>query len=536
MALEKEPLTNPEEPNEEVELVSEVEESTIFTKKQEEQPKKQSTGKQKRTRLLALLILVAVLIACSLLAVFYLVPADKEETETSSTPTVNALKDVALEDMQKVVVKNKEGTMVFTSKKVQTVDDVTSEKTTKTEWTLQGYDKKLMAESSVNAAVDSVANLNAMREMEDLSLDYGLDKPVVTVSITLYDKTEYQVFVGDMSPDSSGYYVRLSDSKKVYLVAAGSVLNFDTTPEKMANTSIVPVTVLDENTKTADKKYYDDEGNLSTFDSIVLNGKKYSQKATILPQEESEMAPYLLDLGSYRRYADEETVNEMFGIAVDGLVAIDTYQLNPSSADIRKYGLNKPEADITIRYGSTTIGLKATLYDKDQDYYAVMIAGRDAIYAVTADALSMLSYSLEDFHNPLVFLEYVKDFRTIAIHTPKQEYHFQLSYDEVDEELTVSEHGAPVDEELFTSYYEHLVSLQPVAQKSYLGGKADFKAVLTYAEGGKGKRTIELIKQTDRRYLVKLDGIEMGLVNSTVYDHLVQYVQYVMDEKGIPQP
>lgn len=519
----------------EMEIDTEVEGSTIFTKNTQTEPtKKVATGKQKRLRLLIALAAVAVLIVGGLLAVFYLIPDEEDESETTTYSI--KVKQVDTDTIEKIVVNNSYGELVFTSKVVENEDADASESETSVEWVLEGYDPALIASSSVNAAADSVATIYATREMEDLTLDYGLDDPAVTATVILRDGGSYQVFVGDQSPDKSGYYLRVSDSEKIYLVAAGSISNFDTTPEALANAVIVSTPVLDETTKTADKKYFDEDGNLATFDSIKISGTKYGQSVTLLPLEDNEMAEYVIDMGSYTRYADTDAVTEMYGIMTNGLVAIDTYLLEPTAADVKKYGLTKPEVEITLKYGSGTTKMIASMYDEEQQYYAVMIDGRDAIYAVTADALSMLELGVEDFFNQFVFLEYIYDFAKIKVETPDKTYNFGLSYDEDEEELTATESGKPIDDELLSAYYQHLVTISPTAQDSYVSGKADYKATFTYEDSDRGTRVLELIKQTDRRYLVKVDGIEMGLVNSTIYDHLVNYAQHVMDEKGIPEP
>lgn len=519
----------------ELEIDTEVEGSTIFTKNETIEPKKKvATGKQKRLRLLIVLAVVAALIVGGLLAVFYLIP-DKEDEAENTTYSIK-VKQVDTDTIEKIVVNNSYGELVFTSKVVESEDANASEGETTVEWALEGYDPALIASSSVNAAADSVATIYATREMEDLTLDYGLDDPSVTATVTLRDGSSYKVFVGDEAPDGSGHYLKISDSEKIYLVAAGSISNFDTTPEKLANAVIVSTPVLDENTKTADKKYFDEDGNLATFDSIEISGSKYSQAVTLLPLADNEMAQFIIDMGSYNRYADTDAVTEMYGIMTNGLVAIDTYLLNPSAADIKKYGLTKPEVKIALKYGSGTTSLIASMYDEEQKYYAVMVEGRDAIYAVTADALSMLELEVSDFFNQFVFLEYIHDFSKIKVETPDKTYNFGLSYDEDEEELTATESGKPIDDELLSAYYQHLVTIAPTAQDSYVSGKADYKATFTYEDSDRGTRVLELVKQSDRRYLVKVDGIDMGLVNSTIYDHLVDYAQHIMDEKGIPEP
>ncbi len=543
MDLEKEPLN--QEQNEiapetdidavsEQELDAENEASTIFTKNTSwEEPKKVVSGKTKRLRLIIILAIIAALIAGSLVAIS-LIPEDETQNSENTTNTIK-VKSVLADDISKIEIESTLSNMVLTSVLVDSEDSDSSDSKV-AEWSLKGYDKNLIASSSLSSAADSLATFYATREMPDKTLDYGFDQPNLTAKITLRDGGGYTVTVGRMSPDGSGYYLKVSDDDKIYLVSAGTVENYLTTPEKMADQVIVDTPVLDENTKTSDKKYFDDEGKIATFDSISVSGSKYGKSVKLLPLADNEMAKYVVDLGSYQRFADTDAVEEIFGVVTNGLVAIDTYKLHPTAADVKKYGLDNPEVELAIKCGSYEVSLIAKMYDTENEYYSVMVEGLDGIYAVTEAALSMLELGITDFYNEFVFLEYLRDFSNIKIKTPDKLYNFDVSYDEKDEEFTITHNGKAVDSDLFTAYYSHITTMRPEVQESYASGSTYLTIDCSYKDSSKGARKLELVKQSDRRYLVKLDGFEMGVVNSTVYDHLVVYAQYVLDKKGIPEP
>lgn len=543
MDLEKEPLN--QEQNEiapetdidavsEQELDTENEASTIFTKNTSwQEPKKVVSGKAKRLRLIIILAVIAALIAGSLVAISLL---PENETQDSENTTHNIkVKSVLADDISKIEIKSTLSNMVLTSVLVDS-EDSTSSDSKVAEWSLEGYDKNLIASSSLSSAADSLSTFYATREMPNKTLDYGFDEPNLTAKITLRDGGGYTVTVGRMSPDGSGYYLKVSDDDKIYLVSAGTVENYLTTPEKMADQVIVDTPVLDSNTKTSDKKYFDDEGTIATFDSISVSGSKYGKSVKLLPLADNEMAKYVVDLGSYQRFADTDAVEEMFGVVTNGLVAIDTYKLHPTAADVKKYGLDNPEVELAIKCGSYEVSLIAKMYDAEKEYYSVMVEGLDGIYAVTEAALSMLELGITDFYNEFVFLEYLRDFSNIKIKTPDKLYNFDVSYDEKEEEFTITHNGKAVDSDLFTAYYSHITTMRPEVQESYASGSTYLTIDCSYKDSSKGARKLEFVKQSDRRYLVKLDGFEMGVVNSTVYDHLVVYAQYVLDKKGIPEP
>jgi len=488
---------------------------------------------------IALFVVTAILVGGT-----FGVNAIPESVDESTTAATNIkVKGTDTENIEKIVVNGSYGEMVFLSKETKPEKDETTSSDTATSlytWELEGYDQELIASSSVNAAADNLATIYATRIMEkdqSRSALYGLKKPTVTAEVFVREGENYTFTVGDKAPDGSGYYASITDDPKIYLISAGTVNNFHQSPEAMANTVILNAPTVEDVVKKTDKKYFDDEtGALSSFESIELSGPKYGKKVVITPVTDNEFVKYSIDIGEYSRYADPDVVDEMFSLMTNGLVAIDTYALEPNEAQIKKYGLDAPELFITIKYGAMSTKLKATMYDKENQNYAVMIDDRNAIYAVTADALAMLQYSVEDFYFQFVFQEFIYEFKNIEIKTPDKTYSFDIKHDSSDDTITATSNGEKIDDALLSAYYQYLLTLAPELKESYTDGETAFTATLTYKSSSKGQRVIELIKQSARRYLVRIDGNDLGIVTSVAFDHLVVYAEYVMINKGIPEP
>lgn len=495
--------------------------------------------KRRFRTVIALLVAVVILVGGTI-GVSFIPEATDETTTTNNTIKVKSI-DTA--NIEKIVVNGEYGKLVFVSKLTSESKTESSDSTIGTSlytWELEGYDQNLIASSAVNAAADNLASIYATRIMEsDQSQKtiYGLDKPTVTAEVILREGENYTLTVGAESPDGSGYYACITGDPKIYLISAGTVNNFNTTPEKMANTVILTTPSIEDVVKKSDKKYYDEEsGALASFDSIELSGPKYGKKVVITPIADNEFVQYSIDLGEYSRYADKEVVEEMFGLMTNGLVAIDTYALEPTVAEIKKYKLDSPELFITIKYGAMSTHLKAAMYDEKNQYYAVMMDDRNAIYAVTADALAMLQYDVEDYYYRFVFQEFIYKFKNITVETPEKNYSFDIKHNTSNDTFTASSNGQKVDDALLSAYYQYFLTLKPELKAEYTDGKASLKATFTYKNTANGQVVLELIKQTARRYLVRIDGNDLGIVNSTDFDHLVVYAEYVMNDIGIPEP
>ncbi len=526
-ALEQTPTVNDESFFEQ-----EVKNSTVLTEKNGMESandrKVRPLFERRFITIIALFVAIVVFVSGTICVNIFIKEETEEEQETTDSTIV--VKQTEAESIEKIIVNGSYGEVVFVSIK---------DGSTYT-WELQGYDKALVASSSVNAAANSLASITATRVMEEDQSKksiYGLNKPTVVAKVFSRKGEDYTITVGDASPDGSGYYASVTGDPKIYLLSAGTVNNFNTSPEAMAETVIIPTQTIENVAKRSDKKYFDEEtGSLATFDSIELSGPRYGQKAVITPIADNEFVEYNIDLGSYSRYADPTIVEEMFSITANSLVAIDTYALHPDEATIKKYGLAEPELSVAIKYGSTTISFKASMYDYEQLYYAVMVDGRDAIYAVTADALSMLQNDLEKYYYSFVFQEFIYKFKTMTVETPDKTYAFDILHNPSDDTFTARSNGVKVDDALLSTYYQYFLTLSPVVKPSYTDGEVALKATFNYNSESKGQVVIELVKQSARRYLVRINGNDYGIVNSSDYDHLVAYAEYVMIDKGIPEP
>lgn len=450
----------------------------------------------------------------------------------------------------KKVVSTEALELIFTSEMVE------EEGSKIAKWKLEGFDKDLIADSSVNAAADSLATMYANRIMEEdqsKKAVYGLENPLLTAEVTMRDGSKgYTVTVGDQCPDQTGYYLTVTGDKNIYLVSAGTVNSFYKKPEKFANTVIIETPTKENMEKKTDAKYFDDSGVLTKFDSIELSGTKYGQGLTLKTLENNDFAKYFVQIGDHSRVADNDKTDEMLGLLTNGLVAIDTYKLCPNEDDIKKYGLDNPEIIVKIRYGSGYTEVKASVYEEETDEtlvtddeeeteekeirYAVMINGRDAIYSVLSDAVPMFDYNVSDFYNQFAFLEYIYDFEKIDINTVDGEYSFEIDHNTKDDTFTATANGKSVDDTLLSVYYQYLLTLEPEEKDSYIEGEPSYTAVLTYKDGEKGKKTFELIKQTERRYLLRVDGVNYGVIISTKYDALTVYVNNVIKGQEIPEP
>ena len=235
-------------------IVSQAKDSTILNSTNGIKIKAKAKSLSKRNlRTIIALIVAAVLIGAAWFSVDFI--PEKEDETTQQSPSI-LVKKTAVADIEKINLYGSKANMVFYS----TIEDVTDyDGNTSKEyvWALQGYEKNLIASSAITAAADAIATLYASRVMEqDQSQKalYGFNKPTAKAEVIVRKGENFTLLIGDKAPDNSGYYATVTGDEKIYLVTKTSVDNFNTTPEALADTSILSAPTVDDIVKKTDKK------------------------------------------------------------------------------------------------------------------------------------------------------------------------------------------------------------------------------------------------------------------------------------------
>ncbi len=151
--------------------------------------------------------IILVVVVALLGGAYFFISKNKkpDDSGVSDVETIRVL-DYTTDKLEKVTLENTEGTFVIQKKD--------------TEWELISptdfkADKSKLSSIAINAS-SVIADKVVEEDAQDLSI-YGLDKPVqVTLKIT--DGTEKTLQIGSQTPTKGGYYCKLKDSGKVYVI------------------------------------------------------------------------------------------------------------------------------------------------------------------------------------------------------------------------------------------------------------------------------------------------------------------------------
>ncbi|NJD04554.1 MAG: DUF4340 domain-containing protein [Ruminiclostridium sp.] len=151
-------------------------------------------------------IILAVIVALLGGAYYFISRNKKPDGSGSDTRDIIRILDYTSDKIEKVTVENTEGTFVITKK------DKNWELASPADFKADASKLSSIVINASSVIADKVVDEDA----KDLSL-YGLGKPVqITLKIT--DGTEKTLQIGDETPTKGGYYAKLKNSGKVYVI------------------------------------------------------------------------------------------------------------------------------------------------------------------------------------------------------------------------------------------------------------------------------------------------------------------------------
>ena len=508
------------------------ENSTVFSDPTEH---KKATVRQKKKLLpviISALLAVAVL-AGGTVAVIKLIPERDEDFSVPTIETITVLKEDSA-DFKSVTVTNANGTFKLYSAEETVKTDSSDSSGTETEinWYLDGYDKELIDSSSVSNVADYAASLEAVREITaKTAAECGLESPVIRADVVKNDDSQYSILVGSESPDGTGIYVKLSTDDKIYVAESTIKDNFTFDALSFAETSQIPgITVTDDM-----GDYKDDEGALSSFDTITLTGKNYPETVVLAPNNDKIFIDYAtyMTLAPTKRIADN--VSGVFNFFKNGAAVSGAYSFDNSVSARKQLGLDNPDLVATIKIGSFSSSY--SFKQQDDGNYAVWYDGAKLIKKITAANISFINNKTTDYYASWVCLQSINELSNFTLKTPEKDYSFDIVYDDSDdaeETYVITYEGEKLVAENFQNFYEECIRLSCVDYTiANVSGEPEMSIVFTYSDTSRESVTVDFIKSSETKYQYRINGMDMGKVNSTDLNKILRLVKKVANGESI---
>jgi len=379
----------------------------------------------------------------------------------------------------------------------------------KTEWKIIKPKDFKFDVDKINSLASSLTDLTADKVIGDnvknLS-DYGLDKPI-TITVKSKDGKEEIIELGKETPVKSGYYLKLKDHGKVYVVSTtvGESLKLD--KSALMAKDLFPKKVEDYKTLSLYKN-----GEL-TFKTKYISTNKWAVEE-----------PIQMD-------ADDQVISPI----IEGLpnIKIQSYE---KKANDSEYGLDNPS--YTLIYGTKTGETKIIFGNekvKGTSIYA-KVDGKDDVFSLNLDTLNFLDKSLYDVTSKIIAIPDYKDVSEMAVtsngktHTSKitvnkdNKEKDQFVVDGVDLKKKKKDDG----DKLFREYYQAIIGLRfdKISKDEQPEGDPTIKVVYTLKKDP-GKIEVSLISKDDKYYYAMKNGKYTGalVAKSLVEDELLKQTQ-----------
>lgn len=370
----------------------------------------------------------------------------------------------------------------------------------------------------INAAGNCAASITAKTVVEENAADldkYGLgdETYVAKIDVTLSDGTEYTIYLGEITPDTSYRYARVGGETTVYTVLASRTGYFT-----YELSDFVSLTILEELSST---------NTSPTIDWLTVTRKDldydviFEDDTKNYASDEVSMASSQVMISPVYAYLDITNSNDIvYGLW--GLTASTAECIFPTDEDFEEYGIADPYCTVYLEAELQVYDLKignVASYATDESgnetdepaYYYGYFEGIDCIFTFAVDEIPWVTFMPIDILSSLMTSNYIYalDYIDIRIDNNEQvNYYFDLEGDVDEATLTGTlNRVSEIRLDDFKSLYQFMLKC-PI-DAICLEDPADDAKLLAYIEFARadgGGDTLELYDAGNNRVIVKLNG------------------------------
>ncbi|MBQ5590069.1 MAG: DUF4340 domain-containing protein [Clostridia bacterium] len=541
--------------NYEKRISEEFENSTIFNSENHIETKTTHKKKVKNNyvKLLCLLLCFIIILGSGIFSVVKFWPDDNlvEPTTSSNDSTFSltseaniSLKNMkgaskdAISNVKKIYIKNETDEFICVPYKDSFSKTVN--------FKLDGIDEDIPIDNDyITGFYNSVFDVNAVSKLEDKWTieDCGLDKPKITVEVTMANDTEFDIKVGKAVGTNDGYYYVSTSLKDGIYIAEGSV--YDSFSSDLF--SLIDLSVIKTLSEEDNSEYFSN-GKLSNFDYIKINGENFNNVELSCKKTSSEIMPYYIN-NPVKTYADDEKITTLLDPFSNGLDASAVYEIKPQSKDFSEYGLDNPYFEIEYKINDKVYNLKFSKPGiKDSNYCACYVNDIPVIYAVMLESVEFVDWNFDNLRYNLLYLKDIQTFKSYTVSYNGKSYKYDLSFDEEEPEgdttsentekvLSVSLNSSPIKSENFRTAYQRLTlasATRYLGKDVTLSKQPDLMFEIEFQDGSVDK--ITYTKYNDVYYLHKLNGIGDELIPTRTVESLILNYEKLRKGETVPSP
>ena len=516
---------------------------------------------------IAILLCAALAVSGAMVSLKYFWPVNSGDTETTEpeskviqlTSSANvALKDMknvskdAFSNVKSIEVTNPSGSFTVVPDKLVKSTDDDSEDTV--EYKLTGYDNIPQSASNISSLVENVLSVVATSKLEGdwTEADCGLDKPQIQVDAVMADGSKFTYKVGSLVPNGNNdRYASCTLKDGIYVVTSDYYDYFNTTILDYTDTGII-----DSIQPSGDNDPYFKDSTLIKFDSIEISGSNIENKIALSYSDSSNESLAYRITEPTLTYADDEKVSTLISPLSSGLSGSSVLTVNQTSADLKKYGLDKPYFEIKYAIKGKNYDVKFSKPDMvTEGYYAVTINDIPVVYEVAKSLVEFASWDLGNIRSSILYARNITTISQMTVDIDGKATVYDIHYDksiEDDDEteataatstsdttdsdddyvMTIIHNTEAVDEDSFKLVYQHLILVRAYDYLKAGEAAPNGEAKLTITCKGTDGTTdvLKFVKYNERYYNYTINGIGDSLIR---YDTLEKIIdEYTCLQKG----
>lgn len=524
--------------------------STIFNTDSSVKVEKKAKKSNRYIKLLSCLLCSLVVIGVSIFGVVKFLPEEEEEqtvTESESSIELTSKANVSLEDMEKAdksAVSNVE--KIYFKNKYGEFTLVPYSAKKSVNFKVVGFDKDVpVNQDYLNAFKDSVFSVYANSKIDSKysEKDCGLDNPRLIIKVTMADGTDFDIKIGNTSAIDDKYYISTSLKEGIYLTDCDVFDTFNIDENAFVSTDLI--NAVSQNKKNSD---YFVDGELKVYDKIVIDGENFKNTAELVYRDDDDDVMVYYINKPVQTYASSDNIDTLLGPVANGLTASSAVKIKPSSADLKKYGLDNPYFEIEYVVNNKSYSLKfGKPGEIEANSITCMVEGTPVVYSLLIEAVPFVEWKLDDLRYNLLYLRNIETIKAMTTEYNGKSYKYDLSFDKVvdedsetsseETELTVLINSSPIDDTNFKTAYQRL---SMASATKYLGENIELSAkpeLTVKIELTSGKTdVITYTKYNKNYYLHKLNGVGDELISSRTVELLITNYERLRKGEEVVSP
>lgn len=373
-------------------------------------------------------------------------------------------------------------------------------------WIINNHPDIKVNQSRIETLFYESASVTAREMLEENAtnlIQYGLDLPTRSVTVTLKDGSTHKILIGNTTLDGSLCYLMMEGETKVYTKSATGCDSLATSLSRLLETDIYSMEAEDVKTIWIKK---------TGAEEILLVREQAGTNEAGEPLYEWQMKKPLVKTGN--PYNIEERLME-------NIVTQSALLVIPAGEQKGDYGLSNPRAEYSIENQDGSKRYHVTVGQPQEEGTYIRLLGDSAIYQVSSTTLDFLDPGYRDLVDKLIHIENIQDVKTVEVAGGGKSFILDIN----GSKFKINDKD--IEEKKFRKTYQAVIGLtmDDYTNKQVAGEKA---YTITYNRKDGAQVIVSCKTFDDRNYLVQVNGEGNLLVRKKQIENMIAALEQAL--------